>query len=66
MSSAAAENGVVILGSGLGGYTLARELRKLDADVAITIVTARKPSLLRVESMAGGSGYFTRFQVNTR
>jgi rubredoxin-NAD+ reductase len=40
MSSIAVENGVVILGSGLGGYTLARELRKLDANVAITIVTA--------------------------
>jgi rubredoxin-NAD+ reductase len=40
MNTAAAENGVVILGSGLGGYTLARELRKLDADIAITIVTA--------------------------
>jgi rubredoxin-NAD+ reductase len=36
----AARNGVVILGSGLGGYTLARELRKLDADAAITIITA--------------------------
>lgn len=40
MSSAAAKNGVVILGSGLGGYTLARELRKLDAATDITIVTA--------------------------
>ncbi|WP_096700437.1 FAD-dependent oxidoreductase [Magnetospirillum sp. 15-1] len=40
MSNAAARNGVVILGSGLGGYTLARELRKLDAEIAITIVTA--------------------------
>jgi rubredoxin-NAD+ reductase len=36
----AARNGVVILGSGLGGYSLARELRKLDDKVAITIVTA--------------------------
>ncbi|KIM00654.1 Rubredoxin-NAD(+) reductase [Paramagnetospirillum magnetotacticum MS-1] len=36
----APQNGVVILGSGLGGYTLARELRKLDAQVSITIVTA--------------------------
>ncbi|CAA7628009.1 Rubredoxin-NAD(+) reductase [Candidatus Terasakiella magnetica] len=32
--------GVVIVGSGLGGYTLARELRKLDGAVAITVVTA--------------------------
>ncbi|BAE52231.1 NAD(P)/FAD-dependent oxidoreductase [Paramagnetospirillum magneticum] len=40
METAATQNGVVILGSGLGGYTLARELRKLDANVAITIVTA--------------------------
>ncbi|WP_315975167.1 MULTISPECIES: FAD-dependent oxidoreductase [unclassified Pseudomonas] len=30
---------VVILGSGLAGYTLARELRKLDADTPILIVT---------------------------
>jgi rubredoxin-NAD+ reductase len=31
---------VVILGSGLAGITVARELRKLDASVPITIVTA--------------------------
>lgn len=30
---------LVILGSGLAGYTLARELRKLDADTPILIVT---------------------------
>ncbi|NIE73356.1 rubredoxin reductase [Pantoea sp. Ap-967] len=30
---------VVILGSGLAGYTVARELRKLDPDVAMVIVT---------------------------
>jgi rubredoxin-NAD+ reductase len=33
-------DGVVIVGSGLGGYTLARELRKLAKDLAVTIVTA--------------------------
>ncbi|MHC6225678.1 FAD-dependent oxidoreductase [Pseudomonas sp. X10] len=30
---------VIILGSGLAGYTVARELRKLDADTPIVIVT---------------------------
>jgi rubredoxin-NAD+ reductase len=30
---------VVIIGSGLGGYTLARELRKTDADIGIHILT---------------------------
>ena len=32
--------GVVIVGSGLGGYTLARELRKLDRATPLAIVTA--------------------------
>jgi len=32
--------GVVIVGSGLGGYTLARELRKQDRAVPITVITA--------------------------
>ena len=32
--------GVVIVGSGLGGYTLARELRKLDRTTPVAIVTA--------------------------
>lgn len=36
----AINGGVVIIGSGLGGYTLAREIRKLDHDVAITVITA--------------------------
>lgn len=31
---------IVILGSGLAGYTLLRELRKRDADVPVTLVTA--------------------------
>lgn len=30
---------VVVLGSGLAGYTLVRELRKLDRDVAITLIS---------------------------
>lgn len=30
---------VVVLGSGLAGYTLVRELRKLDRDVAITMIS---------------------------
>ena len=30
---------IVILGSGLAGYSVAKELRKLDADVPITVVT---------------------------
>ncbi|TAN60624.1 MAG: N-acyl-L-homoserine lactone synthetase [Magnetospirillum sp.] len=32
--------GIVIVGSGLGGYTLARELRRLDPAAAITVITA--------------------------
>ncbi|OAN48964.1 N-acyl-L-homoserine lactone synthetase [Magnetospirillum moscoviense] len=39
MMSAANANNVVVVGSGLGGYTLARELRKKDPAVSITIVT---------------------------
>ena len=31
-------NPVIIIGSGMAGYTLARELRKLNADIAITLV----------------------------
>jgi rubredoxin-NAD+ reductase len=30
---------IVVLGSGLAGYTLVRELRKLDRDVPITLVS---------------------------
>ncbi len=30
---------IVVLGSGLAGYTLVRELRKLDGDIPITLVT---------------------------
>ncbi len=32
-------NPVVVLGSGLAGYTLVRELRKLDKDMAVTLIT---------------------------
>ncbi|MFN2348599.1 MAG: NAD(P)/FAD-dependent oxidoreductase [Thioalkalivibrio sp.] len=32
--------GIVIIGTGLAGYTLAREFRKLDKDTALTLVTA--------------------------
>jgi len=32
--------GVVIVGSGLGGYSLAREFRKLDRETPVTVVTA--------------------------
>lgn len=35
-----AENPIVIVGTGLAGYTLAREVRKLDKTVPITLVTA--------------------------
>ena len=34
------EAGVVIIGTGLSGYTLAKELRKIDKDVAITMITS--------------------------
>jgi rubredoxin---NAD+ reductase len=33
-------SGIVIIGTGLGGYTLAREFRKLDKDAPLTLVTA--------------------------
>jgi rubredoxin---NAD+ reductase len=33
-------SGIVIIGTGLGGYTLAREFRKLDRDTPLTLVTA--------------------------
>lgn len=33
-------NGIFIVGSGLAGYGLAKEIRKLDKDVGITIITA--------------------------
>lgn len=38
--AAAGSDGVVILGSGLGGYSLAREFRKLDSQTALTVITA--------------------------
>ncbi|HOP17031.1 MAG TPA: FAD-dependent oxidoreductase [Gammaproteobacteria bacterium] len=38
--SAPDANGLVIVGSGLAGYSLTRELRKRDADMPITVVTA--------------------------
>lgn len=40
VSSGAAPENVVIIGSGLAGYSLAKELRKRDAKLPITIVTA--------------------------
>ena len=36
----ALDGGIVILGSGLGGYSLAREFRKLDRKTPVTVVTA--------------------------
>jgi len=33
---------IVIIGSGLAGYTVIRELRKMDKDVPITLIT-REP-----------------------
>lgn len=38
--AAAGSDGVVILGSGLGGYSLAREFRKLDSQTPLTVITA--------------------------
>ncbi len=35
-----AQNPIVIIGTGLAGYTLAREIRKLDKGVPITLITA--------------------------
>lgn len=49
---------IVIIGSGLAGYTLARELRKLNKDIPITIITSddgrsySKPMLS--SALAGG------------
>ncbi|OAN50438.1 N-acyl-L-homoserine lactone synthetase [Paramagnetospirillum marisnigri] len=40
MTASGAPGGVVIVGSGLGGYSLARELRKLAPATAITVITA--------------------------
>jgi len=40
MTPASSSDGVVIVGSGLGGYTLARELRRRDSAVLITVITA--------------------------
>ncbi|HEY4714572.1 MAG TPA: FAD-dependent oxidoreductase, partial [Aquirhabdus sp.] len=33
-------NPIVVVGSGMAGYTLARELRKLSADAPLLIITA--------------------------
>ena len=33
-------NPIIILGSGLAGYNVAKELRKLDRDVPLTVITA--------------------------
>ena len=38
----ASPSGIVIIGSGLAGYTVIRELRKLDKTVPVTLVT-REP-----------------------
>ncbi len=35
-----APGGIVIIGSGLGGYTLAREFRKLDRETPLALITA--------------------------
>jgi rubredoxin-NAD+ reductase len=40
MSTAAAHLPIVIVGSGLAGYTLLKEIRKRDADTPVTLVTA--------------------------
>lgn len=37
---------IVIVGTGLGGYSLARELRKLDAETPVPILTAGRALLL--------------------
>jgi rubredoxin-NAD+ reductase len=37
-----AMNPIIIIGSGLAGYTVAREFRKLDSDTPLTIVTANE------------------------
>jgi rubredoxin---NAD+ reductase len=33
-------SGIVIIGTGLAGYTLAREFRKLDKETRLTLITA--------------------------
>lgn len=37
---------IVIVGSGLAGYTVAREFRKLNADSPVTILSSRSWGLL--------------------
>jgi rubredoxin-NAD+ reductase len=47
---------IIIIGAGLAGYTVARELRKLDKQIPLTIITAddggfySKPMLLKQAS----------------
>jgi rubredoxin-NAD+ reductase len=40
MTTASERNPIVIVGSGLAGYSLVRELRKHNADAPILLVTA--------------------------
>jgi rubredoxin-NAD+ reductase len=51
-------NSIVILGSGLAGYNVARELRKLDKDIPLTVISADSGSFYSkpMLSSAFGSG----------
>ena len=46
----ASPSGIVIIGSGLAGYTVIRELRKIDKTVPVTLVT-REPGYLYSKPM---------------
>lgn len=39
-------NPIIILGSGLAGYNVAKELRKLDKETPLTVITADSGSFI--------------------
>ena len=47
---------IVILGSGLAGYNVARELRKLDKDVPLVIISADSGSFYSKPMLSSAFG----------